>query len=85
MLNSGQEKRPYTEKQGQYLAFIHLYIKLNGVAPSHADFQMHFKVTPPTVNQMIKILETKGFIHKKPGVARSIKLLIPVNLLPELG
>ena len=84
MLNSEQEKIPYTEKQGQYLAFIHLYMKLNGVAPAHADLQLHFNVTPPSVNQMIKTLEAKGFIQKKPGVARSIKLLIPVNLLPEL-
>lgn len=74
----------YTEKQGQYLAFIHLYIKLNGVAPAHTDLQQHFKVTPPSVNQMVKTLESKGFIQKQPGIARSIKLLIPVNSLPEL-
>ena len=81
---SEQEIYSFTEKQGQYLAFIHLYIKLNGISPAHTDFQHYFKVTPPTVNQMIKTLESKGLIQKKTRVARSIELLIPVQLIPNL-
>jgi len=42
-----------THKQGQYLAFIHTYTRLNGRAPAEADMQMYFRVTPPTVHQMI--------------------------------
>ncbi len=79
-----KEKVPFTIKQGQYLAFIHLYTKLNGMPPAHTDFQRYFKVTPPTVNQMIKSLEQKGLIRKQPGAPRSIELIIPVHLLPEL-
>jgi len=71
-------------KQGQYLAYIHFYTKLNGVPPAHTDFQKYFNVTPPTVNQMIKVLEQKGFIQKKPRAARSIQLAISTELLPEL-
>ena len=34
MLNSEQEKIPYTEKQGQYLAFIHLHINQHRIFTS---------------------------------------------------
>ena len=47
----------YTEKQGQYLAFIHFYTKVNGRPPAEADMQRYFKVTPPTVHQMVLKLE----------------------------
>ncbi|WP_239480305.1 hypothetical protein [Parashewanella hymeniacidonis] len=53
------EKMPFTKKQGQYLAFIKMYMKLNKIPPAHTDFQDYFGVTPPTVNQMIKTLENK--------------------------
>ena len=66
----------FTAKQGQYLAFIHNYIKINGRSPAEADMQRYFSVTPPTVHQMVVKLETLGFIERQPGVARSIKLLV---------
>ena len=43
----------YTKRQGQYLAFIYYYIKLNGRAPAEADMQRHFLVSAPSVHQMI--------------------------------
>lgn len=43
----------FTEKQGQYLAFIHTYVLLNRQPPAEADFQRFFCVTPPSVHQMI--------------------------------
>jgi len=79
-----REKTSFTDKQGQYLAFILQYEKINGVAPAHADIQKYFKVTPPTVNQMIKTLENKGLIRKKAGVPRSIKILTDETLIPKL-
>ena len=79
-----QTKFIFTEKQGQYLAFISSYAKVNGQSPAETDFQRYFKVTPPTVHQMIVKLENLGFISKTPRVARSIKLLIPSNEIPAL-
>ena len=79
-----QEIFSFTDKQGQYLAYIYHYTKLNGMPPAHTDFQKFFKVTPPSVNQMINTLEKKGLIQKQPRTARSISLLIPVGQLPEL-
>ena len=73
-----------TAKQGQYLAFIYYYTKLNGRAPSEADMQRYFQVTPPSVHQMVVTLEANGLIERTPGQARSIRLLVPHEELPDL-
>ena len=70
----------FTAKQGQYLAFIWAYSKINDRAPAEADFQRYFKVTAPSVHQMLKTLN-----QKQPGQARSIQLLVPPQELPILG
>lgn len=74
----------FTEKQGQYLAFIYAYTRVLGRAPAEADIQRYFKVTPPTVHQMLITLERIGLIRRKPGVARSIELLVEPESLPVL-
>ena len=74
----------YTQKQGQYLAFIYYYTKVNKRAPAEADIQRFFNVTPPTVHQMILTLEKSGFISRGPGKARTIKVLLPPDQLPYL-
>ncbi len=71
-------------KQGQYLAFIYYYTKLHRQAPSEAEMQRHFRVTPPSVHQMVLTLEANGFIERVPGQARSIRLLIGREELPDL-
>ncbi len=75
-------KPPYTELQGQYLAYLHQYGILNGCAPSEADMQRFFQVTPPTVHQMVLTLERRGFIRRVPGQARSITLTVPPSRCP---
>lgn len=74
----------FTDKQGQYLAFIHAYSRIFRRAPAEADMQRHFRVTPPTVHQMVLTLERAGLITRQPGVARSIELLIDPEDLPVL-
>jgi repressor LexA len=74
----------YTEKQGQYLAFIYYFTKINGEPPSEAEMQRYFRVTPPSVHQMVLSLESKGLIARTPGKARSIRLLVDRAELPEL-
>jgi DNA-binding MarR family transcriptional regulator len=75
----------YTAKQGQYLAFIHAYRRLHGRAPAEADIQHFFRVSPPSVHQMILKLEQAGLITRQPGVARSVTLAIDPQALPELN
>ncbi len=74
----------YTERQGQYLAFIYYYTKISGRPPAEADMQRYFRVSPPSVHQMVVTLEANGFIERIPGQCRSIRLLIPREELPDL-
>jgi hypothetical protein len=75
----------FTAKQGQYLAFIWAYTQINRRPPAEADFQRYFRVTAPSVHQMLKTLDQLGLIDKQPGVPRSIQLLVPPQELPILG
>ena len=74
----------FTTKQGQYLAFIYAYTRVIGRPPAEADIQRHFRVTPPTVHQMVLTLERAGLIRRQPGVARSIEILVVPEALPVL-
>jgi Mn-dependent DtxR family transcriptional regulator len=75
---------PYTQKQGQYLAFIYAYTILNRRPPAEADMQAFFRVTPPSVHQMVLELERRQLIRRTPRVARSIELLLSATALPPL-
>lgn len=74
----------FTQKQGQYLAFIYAYTMVMRRPPAEADLQRHFGVTPPTVHQMVLTLAQARLIHRTPYVARSIELLLDPALLPVL-
>jgi hypothetical protein len=73
----------FTKKQGRYLAFIHQYTKVHGVPPAEHEMQRHFEVSPPSVHQMVINLEKKGLIERTPGMARSIRVLVPARDLPQ--
>lgn len=83
-MDSATPKPSFTDKQGQYLAFIHAYTLVMGRPPAEADIQRFFAVTPPSVHQMVLTLERKGLISRKPGIARSIDLLVDPDILPKL-
>jgi SOS-response transcriptional repressor LexA len=72
----------FTEKQGQYLAFIDAYTRVHGRAPAEADMQRHFRVSPPSVHQMVLTLERAGLIRRQPGMPRSIEVLVAPEHLP---
>ena len=74
----------YTKRQGQYLAFIYYYTKIHGCPPAEVDMQRYFKVSPPSIHQMVLTLEKKGLIEKVPYQARSIRLLLAREELPDL-
>jgi repressor LexA len=77
-------KPPYTSRQGQFLAYIHHYITLHGRPPAEAEMVQFFRITPPTVHQMILTLERRGLITRVPGQARSIKMTLTPEKLPSL-
>lgn len=79
-----RQSHGFTSRQGEYLAFIYAYTCISRRPPAEADIQRHFKVSPPTVHQMILTLERDGFIRRQPGAARSIELLVDPDALPTL-
>ena len=84
MVDLSRAAKTFTPKQGQYLAYIHLYTRLHRRPPAETDMQQYFRVSPPSVHQMVLMLERQGFIRRQPRVARSIELLIEPQDLPEL-
>jgi repressor LexA len=74
----------YTPLQGQYLAFIYYYTKIHQCPPAEADMQKYFRVSAPSIHQMVLTLEKRGLIERVPHQARSIRLLLPREELPNL-
>jgi repressor LexA len=79
-----QNLLPYTEKQGQYLAFIYYYTKVNCYPPAERDMERFFRVSPPSVHRMLIDLEKKKLISRIPRQPRSITVLLRCDQLPLL-
>ena len=80
----GKPKVPFTYRQGQFLAFIHLYRKLHSQGPAELDMVKYFRVTPPAVHGMVVKLEELGLVTREPGVPRSVRVAIPELGIPAL-
>lgn len=76
--------RKFTHRQGQFLAFIHLYCQLHRQGPAELDMVRYFRVTPPSVHDMVVRLEELGLVTRERGVARSVRVAIPEEELPKL-
>ncbi len=72
----------FTPTQGRYLGFIQAYTTLHGFPPAESEIAAAMCVSPPSVNQMVKMLEKKGLINRQPGQARSIEVRIPLDEIP---
>jgi len=55
-----------------------------GQPPAESDFQRYFRVSPPSVHQMIVTLSEHGFISREPGKGRTIQLLLSRDQIPDL-
>ena len=85
MLSRFRSEFKFTRKQGQYLAFIHYYTKVNRYPPSEADMQRHFHTAPPSIHRMVLRLEDAGLIERVARQPRSIRVLVPFEHLPALN
>lgn len=83
-LSRRSSRQGFTEKQGEYLAFIYVYSHMFQRPPAETDMQRYFRVSPPSVHQMVLTLERAGLIRRQPGVPRSIEILVPPEQLPIL-
>jgi hypothetical protein len=69
-----------SSRQRDYLDFIRKFTARYGVPPAETDMARHFLVSAPSVNQMVKTLERRGFITRERGptgqaVPRSIRIV----------
>ena len=83
-LTTNHNPAQWTDRQGQYLAFIYAYSTIHRQAPAERDIERFFRTTPSSVHNMLKALERHGFIRRQPRGARSIQLLVPCEQLPIL-
>ena len=74
----------YTDKQGQYLAFIYAYTTIHRRPPAEADLKDFFGVSSPSVHRMVVALADCGLLTREPGRSRSIRLQVPPEELPVL-
>jgi SOS-response transcriptional repressor LexA len=72
-----------TARQAEYLAFIRAFTERWRVPPSFEDIGRHFMTTAPSVNSMIKTLESRGFLTRIPGQARTLRVIVPEG--PDVG
>jgi len=75
----GAFNRP-SSRQHDYLEFIRKFTVRYGVPPAESDVARHFMVSAPSVNQMVKTLERRGYITRERGpggqtVPRSIRIV----------
>jgi hypothetical protein len=75
----------FTPTQGRYLAFIHTYTTLHGCPPAETEIAAALCVSPPSVNQMVKMLEKRELILRAPGQPRSIRVLVAEDEIPPWG
>ena len=75
---------PFTQEEGQYLAFVYNYTQIMGQFPAESDIQNYFHVDRSDVQQMLTELEKSGLISRTSGQAHSIRTLVPPQMLPAL-
>jgi len=74
----------WTERQGQYLAFIYYYTKVNRRPPAETDIAIYFGLAAPSVHRMVVELIERGFLARTLGAARSLRVLVDREGLPDL-
>ena len=79
-----RKKARFTHRQGQFLAFIHLYRRLHRQGPAELDMVQYFRVTPPSAHGMVVTLEQLRLVTREPGVPRSVRVAIPEGEVPAL-
>jgi repressor LexA len=73
-----------SRRQREYLEFIIRYLARFGISPAESDIERHFMVSAPSVNQMLKTLERRGFIARSrdfsgQALPRSIRVLVDLG------
>src|SRR2546429_7547588 len=72
----------YPPSRGRYLECTRPSTTLPGYPPAESEIAAAMCVSPPSVNQMVKMLEKKGLLLRRPGQPRSLQILVPEDQIP---
>ena len=73
-----------TRVQGHYLAYIYCYSKVHRRPPSENEIADFFGVRGPSAHRMILQPEGHGYLSRIPGEARTLKVLLLREDIPDL-
>ena len=69
-------KTSLTKRQASVLAFLKRYLQNKGYPPTVREIAAYFNISSPRgAKKHLDILESKGYIQKRPGSPRAIELL----------
>jgi hypothetical protein len=54
------------------------------ITPKQGQIQQYFRVSAPSIHEMLKTLERNGLIRRTPRQARSIQILVQPEFIPAL-
>jgi DNA-binding MarR family transcriptional regulator len=77
-------KRGPTHRQGQLLAYVYWYTKIHRVPPSENEIAEFMGIYGPSVHRMILLLEVKGYLSRRPGEPRTLRVLLPPEQVPNI-
>lgn len=84
-MNSKQQPLPMTEKEKAVLGFIEQNLAETGVAPSYQEIKDHFGFASfNSVQNYLKQLTQKGYIHIPSNQKRAIQILHSANSVQEI-
>lgn len=84
-MNSKQQPLPLTEKEKAVLGFIEQNLAETGVAPSYQEIKDHFGFASfNSVQNYLKQLTQKGYIHIPSNQKRAIQILHSANSVQEI-
>ena len=67
--------KPLTERQETILEFIASFLEKRRIPPAIREIQKHFRFeSPNAVTTHLDQLEKKGYLRRRPGLARGIEL-----------
>lgn len=73
-----------TRGQAQLVAFVYWYTKIHRVPPSENEIAHFLGIRGPSARQMIVRLESKSILGRRPGVARTLTVLLPREEIPDI-
>lgn len=72
---AGRKRPDLTERQRQFVAAVERLAGLQGYAPSYRELSRELGVNVPRVQQLVTVVERKGFVVHARGIPRSLRVV----------